>query len=154
MQDSACICRAVTLYGKELKFWAMSYSGAVFRGSHNGELMGLCNVNHQCSYTDTEHLSSHQWTKEMGVESRQPNRHTSTRDATVQTELPVHFDVQPSRMYEEREDENYDQREMSTLSASDLASVLQWSKDISSDINLSSGKLGRHFVFMLLTPCL
>jgi hypothetical protein len=28
----------------------------------------------------------------------------------------------------------------STLSASDLASILKWSKDISSDINLASGK--------------
>ena len=28
----------------------------------------------------------------------------------------------------------------STLSASDLASILKWSKDISSDINLASGE--------------
>lgn len=32
----------------------------------------------------------------------------------------------------------------STLSASDLASILKWSKDISSDINLTSGEWG-HF---------
>ena len=39
-----------------------------------------------------------------------------------------------------RVESNDDQE--SALSAADLGSILKWSKDISSDINLSSGKLG------------
>ena len=35
--------------------------------------------------------------------------------------------------------DTYEDQE-STLSASDLASILKWSKDISSDINLASGE--------------
>jgi hypothetical protein len=60
-------------------------------------------------------------------------------DTAVQTEkigVGVGFQVpalQPNKM-----DIHEDQE--STLSASDLASILKWSKDISSDINLASGK--------------
>ena len=41
----------------------------------------------------------------------------------------------------------------STLSAADLASILKWSKDISSDINLSSGffRGSAHWVYFLTT---
>jgi hypothetical protein len=39
-----------------------------------------------------------------------------------------------------------DEQEVSALTASDLASILKWSKNISSDINLSSGIMPSPFL--------
>ncbi len=56
-------------------------------------------------------------------------------DAAVQTEaVSLNFDSRPVL----GNGDGHDDQE-STLSAADLASILKWSKDISSDINLSSG---------------
>jgi hypothetical protein len=56
-------------------------------------------------------------------------------DVAVQTETAaLHFD---SASYVLNKSEGHDDQEF-TLSAADLASILKWSKDISSDINLSS----------------
>jgi len=57
-------------------------------------------------------------------------------DVAVQTEaMAISFD---SASYVNDKTDVHDDQE-STLSATDLASILKWSKDISSDINLSSG---------------
>lgn len=47
-------------------------------------------------------------------------------------------------MQSHADDAHEDDSEESSLSAADLASILKWSKDISSDINLSSG-IDNHF---------
>ncbi len=57
-------------------------------------------------------------------------------DVAVQTESVTVDD--PNFPYGQTNTTMSDEQE-STLSASDLASILKWSKDISSDINLSSG---------------
>jgi hypothetical protein len=46
---------------------------------------------------------------------------------------------QPRSTYRDARNDLSEAPEVATLSASDLASILKWSKDISSDINLSSG---------------
>jgi hypothetical protein len=56
-------------------------------------------------------------------------------DVGVQTEVIAGGAGSPTHTY--KMDVQDDQE--STLSAADLASILKWSKDISSDINLSSG---------------
>lgn len=58
-------------------------------------------------------------------------------DVAVQTEAVVSFDSTAYAIGKMETDAHDDQE--STLSATDLASILKWSKDISSDINLSSG---------------
>lgn len=60
-----------------------------------------------------------------------------TVDIGVQTEVPT-SGVASSEQYETNKADSYEDQE-SSLTASDLASILKWSKDISSDINLSSG---------------
>ena len=60
-------------------------------------------------------------------------------DVAVQTEAVVSFDSTTHAISRMETDAHDDQE--STLSATDLASILKWSKDISSDINLSSGWL-------------
>lgn len=57
-------------------------------------------------------------------------------DVAVQTEAAVSFDSTSYAIGKMGTDAHDDQE--STLSATDLASILKWSKDISSDINLSS----------------
>ncbi|KAF4623556.1 hypothetical protein D9613_002054 [Agrocybe pediades] len=71
-----------------------------------------------------------------GARSQYPlKRPIFSSDVAVQTETASHFDTSsynlPGRV------NGHDDQE-STLSAADLASILKWSKDISSDINLSS----------------
>jgi hypothetical protein len=61
-----------------------------------------------------------------------------TADVGIQTESIMIEAVPASTVAPSRVDIHEDQE--STLSAEDLASILKWSKDISSDINLSSGR--------------
>lgn len=58
-------------------------------------------------------------------------------DAAVQTDA-VSLNIDSSPYNFDGKADNSDDQE-STLSAADLASILKWSKEISSDINLSSG---------------
>jgi hypothetical protein len=60
-------------------------------------------------------------------------------DVAVQTEAVVLNPTAPATSNVCHRVESNDGQE-SALSADDLASILKWSKDISSDINLSSGK--------------
>lgn len=60
-------------------------------------------------------------------------------NAAVQTETVAIVGSSEAQIYGARLGVNEGGQE-SMLTASDLASILQWSKDISSDINLSSGK--------------
>ncbi|KAI0047651.1 histidine kinase [Auriscalpium vulgare] len=60
-----------------------------------------------------------------------------TNDVGVQTESVAVGGTGPSAVYEEMKDVN-DEDEVTTLPASDLASVLKWSKEIATDIHLSS----------------
>ncbi|RDB29051.1 Peroxide stress-activated histidine kinase mak2 [Hypsizygus marmoreus] len=73
-----------------------------------------------------------------GIRSQYPlKRPIFSSDVGVQTESVATAVSQMDSLYEpQRVDMQEDQE--STLSASDLASILKWSKDISSDINLSS----------------
>jgi len=79
-------------------------------------------------------------------------------DVAVQTEVvPVTYG-QPLHMQTHTDDIQDDDSEESSLSASDLASILKWSKDISSDINLSSGNhdhfaVEYHADQLVLQPC-
>lgn len=80
----------------------------------------------------------------VGARSQYPlKRPIFSSDVAVQTEsLSIGVETHIPTIYETTHaklDGIEDQE--STLSASDLASILKWSKDISSDINLSSGKL-------------
>ncbi|GLB36534.1 putative GAF domain containing protein [Lyophyllum shimeji] len=74
-----------------------------------------------------------------GIRSQCPlKRSLFTSDAAVQTEYLAQAVVEESsHLYDSHKMDTHDDQE-STLSASDLASILKWSKDISSDINLSS----------------
>ncbi len=60
-----------------------------------------------------------------------------TVDIGIQTEVPTSGVADSEQWGVNKADLHEDQE--SSLSASDLASILKWSKDISSDINLSSG---------------
>ena len=60
-------------------------------------------------------------------------------DAAVQTEN-VSMGVSTRALVDGRSKMDTHEDQESTLSASDLASILKWSKDISSDINLASGE--------------
>jgi hypothetical protein len=76
----------------------------------------------------------------VGTRSQYPlKRHIFSSDAAVQTESTIteHLPRPHSHLDHIKSDSNED-REVATLTASDLASILKWSKDISSDINLSS----------------
>jgi len=77
----------------------------------------------------------------VGIRSQYPlKRPIFSSNVAVQTESATsQFSSQPHRLYGQTKMEISDQE--STLTAADLASILQWSKDISSDINLSSGML-------------
>jgi hypothetical protein len=67
-------------------------------------------------------------------------------DVAVQTENTTETfksETQPVRRHTQM---NFnEEQEIAPLSASNLASILKWSKDISSDINLSSGEV--YFAF-------
>jgi hypothetical protein len=62
-------------------------------------------------------------------------------DVAVQTEAVILNPIAPPSNGHRVESNDQE----SALSAADLASILKWSKDISSDINLSSGKFGNSF---------
>lgn len=75
----------------------------------------------------------------VGTRSQYPlKRSIFSADVAVQTDtIPVGTSSRP-HTYDQNKASNQGDQE-STLSAADLASILKWSKDISSDINLSSG---------------
>ncbi|KAL0950689.1 hypothetical protein HGRIS_007467 [Hohenbuehelia grisea] len=74
----------------------------------------------------------------IGSRSQQPlKRPIFTSDVAIQTEGVMVGLNHPQMMYGPQRLDSSDDEELS-LSASDLASILKWSKDISSDINLSS----------------
>lgn len=63
-------------------------------------------------------------------------RHAFTSDVAVQTDSAIMTsDVHSAGTYERKMD-YMEEDDLSSMNASDLASVLKWSKDISSDINL------------------
>ena len=67
-------------------------------------------------------------------------RSTLSCDAAVQTDSVMVGYTSPSLMPLERENVKAGEaRETTSLAAADLASILKWSKDVSSDINLASG---------------
>ncbi|KDQ54896.1 hypothetical protein JAAARDRAFT_196280 [Jaapia argillacea MUCL 33604] len=76
----------------------------------------------------------------MGTRSQYPlKRHIFSSEVAVQTEgVMLGLHAQNSSIYEQARMESAEDDEISTLTASDLASILKWSKEISSDINLSS----------------
>lgn len=79
-----------------------------------------------------------------GPQSQHPlKRAIFSSDVAVQTEAVVLNLSAPANPNGYRVELNDDQE--SALSAADLASILEWSQDISSDINLSSGKFGIFF---------
>lgn len=59
------------------------------------------------------------------------------REVAVQTDSS--YLGNPQASFEGMKIDVTDEDDIGSLSASDLASILKWSKDISSDINLSSG---------------
>lgn len=66
-------------------------------------------------------------------------RNIFTSDVAVQTESVLFgFGAQPQALDEFQKLEASDDDEFQ-LASSDLSAILKWSKDISSDINLSSG---------------
>ncbi|THH17217.1 hypothetical protein EW146_g3550 [Bondarzewia mesenterica] len=68
-----------------------------------------------------------------------PKRHIFTMDVGVQTDnLAMRMHNQSYSPYEEVKQESNEEDEMASLPASDLASILRWSKDIATDIHLSS----------------
>ncbi|KAI0063199.1 STKc type histidine kinase [Artomyces pyxidatus] len=67
-------------------------------------------------------------------------RHVFTMDVGVQTESVMIGVNAQKAMYDDTKPDGNDEDEMTTLPASDLASVLKWSKEIATDIHLSSGK--------------
>lgn len=72
-----------------------------------------------------------------GVQSQYvPRRTLLSSDVAVQTENTVVIPTAVSNGFHRVEED-----QESTLSASDLASILKWSKEISRDINLSSGMI-------------
>src|SRR6201986_5395482 len=86
----------------------------------------------------------------LGPRSQKPlRRHTSTSDVGVQTEIIVVTPAMQPPAYEElgSTDTEADDSEMSPLSLSvtDLSSILKWSKEISSDINLAAGRCFRYY---------
>ncbi|KAH9921391.1 histidine kinase [Fomitopsis serialis] len=63
-------------------------------------------------------------------------RHAYTSDVAVQTDSAIMTsDARAAGTYERKTD-HYEEDDLSSMNASDLASILKWSKDISSDINL------------------
>ena len=63
-------------------------------------------------------------------------RHAFTSDVAVQTDSAIIASDGLSPGTYERTKDNTEEDDLSSMNASDLASILKWSKDISSDINL------------------
>ncbi|TFK76709.1 dual-domain HisK/Mak2 protein kinase [Pluteus cervinus] len=123
--------------------WLLEEGWALFlQGSH----FVRCGVEGLGSELQRRGIARHaQWgaqgivsylTSIVGIQSHYPlKRPIFSSDVAVQTEPPQHgshFHSQSRDSQDEHEDQE------STLGASDLASILKWSKEISSDINLSS----------------
>jgi hypothetical protein len=82
-------------------------------------------------------LTRHHLTLLSGARSRYPlKRPVFSSDVSVQTETVAIIFHSPTRI--ESNKLGLDDQE-SALTAADLAAILKWSKDISSDINLSAG---------------
>ena len=77
----------------------------------------------------------------MGARTRYPlKRHIFTSDVAVQTENFIEsFSSLSQPTHGRAKMDLTEDQEIATLSAADLASILKWSKIVSSDINLSSG---------------
>ncbi|TFK57700.1 histidine kinase [Heliocybe sulcata] len=72
--------------------------------------------------------------------SAPPKRNVFTADVAVQTDnIMIGYNNQAAvSIYEPIKEDPSEDDDMTTLSASDLASILKWSKEISSDINLTA----------------
>ncbi|KII94402.1 hypothetical protein PLICRDRAFT_695401 [Plicaturopsis crispa FD-325 SS-3] len=79
-------------------------------------------------------------TSVVGSRSQQPlKRPIFSSDVAVQTDsVMIGISPEPQLLYGQEKMDATEDQEISSLTASDLASILRWSKDISSDINLSS----------------
>ena len=83
-------------------------------------------------------LTRHHLSFISGARSRYPlKRPVFSSDVSVQTETVSISFHSPTRIENNKLGLPDDQE--STLTAADLAAILKWSKDISSDINLSAG---------------
>ena len=83
-------------------------------------------------------LNRHYLTSMSGARSRYPlKRPVFSSDVSVQTETVSISFHSPTRIEGNKLGHLDDQE--SALTAADLAAILKWSKDISSDINLSAG---------------
>ena len=83
-------------------------------------------------------FTRHHLTLLSGARSRYPlKRPVFSSDVSVQTENVAITFHSPTRIESNKLGHLDDQE--STLTATDLAAILKWSKDISSDINLSAG---------------
>ena len=83
-------------------------------------------------------LTRHHLTFLSGAHSRYPlKRPVFSSDVSVQTETVSISFHSPTRLESNKLGHLDDQE--SALTAADLAAILKWSKDISSDINLSAG---------------
>jgi hypothetical protein len=67
------------------------------------------------------------------------NRSVLSQSVAVQTEVTAMDSATQSQVFSSKMVDVHEARE-TMLTATDLASILKWSKDISSDINLSSGE--------------
>ena len=95
------------------------------------------------SYLTRSPLSNH-LSSVLGPRSQKPlKRHIFSSDVGVQTETVVVTPAMQPPVYEQLNDGEAitDDSNMSplSLSVSDLSSILKWSKEISSDINLAAG---------------
>jgi hypothetical protein len=87
----------------------------------------------------------------VGTKSQQSlKKSLFTADIGVQTEAPTGEIASASEVVKRRVDLNGGRE--SSLAASDLASILKWSTEISSDINLSSGKLSAVLQCLAINP--
>ena len=85
-------------------------------------------------------LTRHHLTFLSGARSRHPlKRPVFSSDVSVQTETGSINFHSPTRIGSNKL--GYPDDQESALTAADLAAILKWSKDISSDINLSAGNL-------------
>jgi hypothetical protein len=102
-------------------------------GAQGIVFVGLLRSPHPLNVLFSKHLSS-----VTGYRSPSPlKRPLFTSEIAVQTESTSDLES-PGQSYPVKTDSAEDQE--STLRASDLASILKWSKEISSDTNLPSGK--------------
>lgn len=105
--------------------------------------------------TTTIFLTRHHLTFMSGARSRYPlKRPVFSSDVSVQTETVSISFHSPTRIESNKVGQLDDQE--SALTAADLAAILKWSKDISSDINLSAGNrflfMKRYFLLGLKSP--